>query len=211
MTKNTGKTGHLHSTTFHHARRNSGPLSVVIGVSSLNTMMHRTRLPVSSILSASLIIVVDVPSNLSKQTISLTRPRPHPQSYGPLKISGSFRQGSSSQKSLATNSVDWLRKWVHAAEPIAPCSSLEERWLHVCVDRNELCALSGASSWTSSYPGPPYPGLTFNKFVCRSTQASAATEPLCMTKATKMNKIRTLALTASPRQNRIRKSQKRRY
>lgn len=106
MIKNTGRTGHSHSTTFHHARR-KGPLSVVIGVSSLITIMHRTRLPISSILSAFLVEIF--PSNLLKRTISLTRPHPHLQSYGPQALRGSQAHSGQWQR-FSDNEFDGLVK-----------------------------------------------------------------------------------------------------
>jgi hypothetical protein len=117
MIKNTKSTGPLHLTTSHHARRNSSPLSVMIGSSFLNMMMYRTWLPVSSIPRAFLITAVDVPSNLWNQTISGTWPNTSGSSFAILytssRISGSLWHASSGQKSLAMNSVDSLRKWDH--------------------------------------------------------------------------------------------------
>jgi hypothetical protein len=169
MIKNTGRIGHLHSTTFYHAR-NSGPLSVVIGLSSLNTIIHRTRLPVSSTLNAFLIIVVNFPSNLLKRTIDLTRPHPHLQSYRPPSqvLRGSQAHSGQWQHS-SSNEFDGLglRKWE------APCSSKTGR--AVCVDRIRSYALCQTLNPTLLYGTTCPPGLIFNKFVCT-------------TKATKMNK-----------------------
>jgi hypothetical protein len=103
-------------------------------------MMHKTWLPISSILSV--FLVENFPSNLKPTNqVSLTRPHPHPQSYGPQALQGSQAHSGQWQRSSG-NEFDGLIKKMgpHGRANSTLFFTGRGGWLHAWADQNsELC------------------------------------------------------------------------